>query len=113
MNTFLDLLIVVVLSLLAVGALAMILMFLVKKEKVRKISFWIVALLGIYIGSVGVRIMGLGFLGQAMLAVLMGLVSIGAIVLERLSKGSEKKFLIARIMSCVALVVGMFNAFVY
>ena len=41
----------------------------------------------------------------------MALTAIGAVVLERLSKNSEKKFLLAQSLASVALIVGMFNAF--
>ena len=111
MNTFLDLLIVVVMTIVAVGIVAAGLMFLVKNEKVRKISFWVIALLGIYIGYVGVRIMRLGFPLQTLVAVVMALVSVGAIILNLTGKNDEKKFLVARIMATVALAVGTVNAF--
>lgn len=111
MNTFLDLLIVVVMAIVAVGIVAAGLMFLVKNEKVRKISFWVIALLGIYIGYVGVRIMRLGFPLQTLVAVVMALVSVGAIVLNLIGKNDEKKLLAARIMATVALAVGTVNAF--
>ena len=34
-----------------------------------------------------------------------------AVVLERLSKGSEKKFLLSQVLASGSLVIGMFNAF--
>ena len=111
MNTFLDLFIVVAMVLVAAGGLGIGLMFLVKNEKVRKTAFWIVSLLGIYMGYVGVRIMRLGFPLQTAVAVAMALLSIGAIVLALTRKGAERPFTIARIMASVALVVGLFNAF--
>lgn len=111
MNTFLDLLIVVVLALAAVSLVAMVLMFLVKNRTVKRISLYIVAALGIYMGYVGYRILWLGFEGQAALAILTALVSVGSVVLERLSRGSNGKFLTAQIMASASLIVGMFNAF--
>ena len=51
------------------------------------------------------------FLPQVILAVLMALTGIGALALERLSKDSGRKLLIAKIAASIALVVGMFNAF--
>ena len=112
MDTFLDLLIVVVLALAAVSLVAMALMFLVKNAKVRRVCLWIVAALGIYMGYVGARINFPGFMPEVIIAGAMALAAIGAVVLERLSKGNEKKFLIARIMASAALVAGMLNAFV-
>ncbi len=62
-------------------------------------------------GYVGARINWPGFLPQVILAVLMALTGIGALALERLSKDSGRKLLIAKIAASIALVVGMFNAF--
>ena len=111
MVTFLDLLVVVVMALCAVCLVAMALMFLVKNRKVKQICLYLVAALGVYMGYVGCRILWPGFLPQVILAVAMALVSIGAVVLERLSKGSEKKFRLAQVLASVSLVIGMFNAF--
>ena len=111
MNTFLDLLIVVVLALTAVSLVAMVLMFLVKNRKVSQVCFWIIAALGIYMGYVGLRIMWVNSLAQSALAVLMALIAIGSIVLERLSRDNHKMYLAAQIMASTALIVGMFNAF--
>jgi len=111
MNTFLDLLIVVVLALAAVSLVAMVLMFLVKNRKVSQVCLWIVAALGIYMGYVGLRIMWVNSLAQSALAVLMALTAIGSIVLERLSRENRKMYLAAQIMASAALIVGMFNAF--
>ena len=111
MITSLDLLIVVVLALAAVSLLAMVLMFLVKNRKVSRVCLWIVAVLGIYMGYVGFRIMWINSAVQAALAVLMGLTAAASIVLERLSRDNPKIHLIAKIMASAALVIGMFNAF--
>lgn len=112
MNTFLDLLIVVVLALAAVSLVAMVLMFLVKNKTVKRICLYLVAALGIYMGYVGLQILWPGFVGQCAIAVLGALTSIGAMVLERLSRDNHKKFLLAQIMASAALIVGMLNAFV-
>lgn len=111
MFTFLDLLIVVSMGLMAAGALALALMFLVKNETVKRVCFYIAAALGVYIGTVGFRINWPGFALQAGLAIVLALVGIGAVVLERLKKNDEKMFLLSRIMASAALVLGMVNAF--
>ena len=112
MDTFLDLLIVVVMALSAVSIIATALMFLVKHTGVRRVCLWIVAALSVYMGYVGLRIMWINSTEQSLLAVLAALAGIAAIVLERLSKGSGKRFLTARILASAALAVGMLNAFV-
>ena len=111
MVTFLDLLIVVVMALAAVSLVAMALMFLVKNKKVKRVCLYLVAALGVYMGYVGFRIMWVNSLAQTGLAVALALAAIGAVVLERLSKGSEKKFLLAQALASASLVTGMFNAF--
>ena len=111
MVTFLDLLVVVVMVLCAVSLVAMALMFLVKSKKVKRFCLYLVAALAVYMGYVGCRILWPGFLPQVILAVAMALTGIGAVVLERRSKDSKKKFQLAQVLASVALVISMFNAF--
>ena len=111
MFTFLDLLIVVVMALAAASLLSVVLMFVVKNKTVRRVCFYIVAALGVYVGTVGFRINWLGFEVQAALAVALALLCVGAVVLERVKKGDDKVFLLARGMAAASLVVGMVNAF--
>lgn len=111
MFTFLDLLIVVVMALAAASLLAMVLMFLIKNKTAQRICLYIVAALGVYIGTVGFRINWLGFDVQAILAIVLALVSIGAVVLERLKKDDDKMFLMTRLAAAGGLVLGMVNAF--
>lgn len=109
MITSLDLLILAVLALAAVSLVAMALMFLVKNRTVKRVCLYIVAVLGIYLGYVGFRILWPEFAAQVTLAVLAVLASIGSVVLERLSRDSNAKFLAAQVMASAALVVGMLN----
>ena len=110
MVTFLDLLILVSMVLIAAGMLSLVLMFLVRSKKVQKVCFWIAVALGVYIGTVGIRINWPGFYGQAVLAAALALVSIGALVLERVKKDDEKLFLYARIAAAASLTLGIVNA---
>ena len=111
MVTFLDLLVVIVMVLCAVNLVAMALMFLVKNKKVKQICLYLVAALGVYMGYVGFRIMWINSAAQSAFAVALALAAIGAVVLERLSRGSEKKFLLSQVLASGSLVIGMFNAF--
>ena len=112
MVTFLDLLVVVVMVLSAVSLVAIALMFLVKNRIVKRVCLYIVSAFGIYMGYVGLRILWAGFPAQAALAVLTTMVSIGAVVLERLGRDGSKTFLAAQVMASLSLIVGMLNAFV-
>lgn len=110
MITFLDLLIIVSMVLIAASFLSVVLMFLIRNKKVQRVCFYIVVALSVYIGYVGIRINWLGFEGQAVLAAVMALAGVGAFVLERVKKNDDKMFLYARIAASVALIVGAANA---
>lgn len=110
MITFLDLLVVVSMVLVAASLLSLVLMFLIRRKKVQHVCFYIAVALSLYIGYVGLRINWPGFFGQSVLAVVLALVSVGAFVLERVRKNDEKMFLYARIAAAAALVFGVINA---
>ena len=110
MITFLDLLIIVSMVLITAGMLSLVLMFLIRNQKVQRVCFYIAAALSLYIGYVGIKINWPGFFGQAALAVVMALVSIGALVLARVKKNDDRIFLYARIAAAAALAIGTVNA---
>lgn len=109
----LDLLVSIFLEVTVLSLLAMCLMFVIHKPIVRKVCFYVVVVLGIFIAYGGARIGNFIFPAQTAVAVAAGLLSIAAFVLERRYKGNEKKFLIARVLASAALVVGVFNSFVW
>lgn len=111
MLTALDLLIIVAMAMAAACLLVVVLMFLVRNKIFRRVCLYILAVLGLYLGYVGFRINFPDFMPQVLLAVLMALTAVGAFVLERFSKDSKAKFLIARIMAALSVTVGFFNAF--
>ena len=113
MLTALDFLTLAFIGLSALSLLAVCLMFLVRKPVARKVCFYIVVILCIYMAYVGLYISSGFFLGQTIVAVIVGLTGIATVVLERLSNNDNKKFLIARILSAISLVIGMFNAFLW
>lgn len=113
MLTALDFLTLAFVGLSALSLLAVCLMFLVRKPVARKVCFYIVVILCISMAYVGLYISSGFFLGQTIVAVIVGLTGIATVVLERLSNNDNKKFLIARILSAIALVIGMFNAFLW
>ena len=111
MLTSLDLLIIVFMALAAVTLLSLCLMFLIRNKTASKVFFYIASALGRYVSWSGFRI-GIGglFPFQIAIGVLTALMCVGAFVLERVSKGNEKAFMIARFISAAALVIGFFNA---
>lgn len=111
MFTYLDLLIVVALALIATGLVSLALMFLLKNQTAKRACFYMASALGIYLGYVGMRINWPGFTNQVGLAVIMTLVGIGALVLSFIRKGDAKVFRTAQIMAAASVVVGIANAF--
>jgi len=110
MLTFLDMLIIVSLVLIAASFLSLVLMFLVRNKKVQRVCFYIAVALSLYIGYVGVRINWPGFSNQAVLAAVLAIVAVGAFVLERIKKDNDKMFLLARIAASATLIIGTVNA---
>lgn len=112
MFTFLDLLVVVVMGLIAVGLLAIALMFLIKNKSIKQVCLYTIIALSIYIGYVALRIHWPFYTGESILAVFMILMSIGAFVLERIKLDFNHKFMISQIIATLSLVIGMTNAFI-
>ena len=113
MLNFLDLLIIVFMVLAAVSLLALCLMFLVCNPRIKKVCFYIVSVLGIYTGYIGVRIGQSLFPVQTVVGVIVAAVSIAAIVLAATAKDNQKKFKIAQFVATGAWIVGICNAFFF
>ena len=96
----------------AVSLLGICLMFLVRNPRIKKVCVYVVAALGIYAGSIGIRIGTSLFPLQTAVGVIAAAVSIIAIVLVTTSKGDMKKFKIAQFTAAAALIVGIINAFI-
>ena len=111
MNTFLDLLVVVSMGLVAAGVAVTALLFLVPNGRVRRVSLYAAAGLGVYLGYVGWRINARGTSGGGLLAVALALVGLGALVLERLWRQEPNRQLIPRIAAAVSVLGGLANAF--
>ena len=112
MMNSLDLLVIVFMAIAAAALLSLTLMFLARRPRVKQVCLYIASALGIYTGSVGIRIGLVGFPVQTAFGFVAAAAGIGAIVLERLSKGDKKKLMISRIVSAASLVVGILSAFI-
>lgn len=113
MVTFLDLMVMVFMVLAAGGALALCMMFLARRPRIKQVCLYVAAALGVYVCTVSVRIAGSMFPEQMIAGLVLGLGSVAAVVLERMSKGDEKKQKIARILAAASLVLGLANAFLW
>ena len=69
MTTFLDLLVIVFIVLVTVSLLCICLMFLTRNLKIKKISYYILSILCIYAGYIGIRIGDGLFLTQTIIAI--------------------------------------------
>lgn len=111
MFTSLDLLVIVFMIIVAVGLLALSLMFLARRSVIKRVCFYIVTVLALYMAYVGIRI-GLGmFPVQAAVGAFAGVASIAAVVLECKNRDPEKKSKAAYLIAAAALVIGVINAF--
>ena len=112
MLTGLDLLVIIFMGLAAGTLLSLCLMFFLKNKKAKRVCFYVVCALALYVSTIGLRIGLAGwFVEQIAIGILAMLASVAAFVLERISKGDEKKLRIARIISAAALTLGLANAF--
>ncbi len=111
MFTSLDLLIIVFMALAALTMLSLGLMFLLRNRTAQKVIFYISLLLGLYLSWIGFRI-GIGgfFAVQITVSIITALSCIGVFVWERVHKGNEKAFLIARFISAAILITAFWNA---
>ena len=111
MLTSLDWLVIVFMGLVALTLLSLCLMFFLKNKTAKRVCFYIVAVLALYVSSIALRI-GLGgwFTTQIFFGVLTVLMSVGAIVLDLISKNHEKQQKIARILAAASLAIGFMNA---
>ena len=110
MFTFLDLLVVVGLGLAAATLLSVVLVFAIKNDTARRVFFYVVSVLGLYVSTIGIRIGSSGgFLIQMGVGILTAIVAVAAVVVERVKKDSEAWFLAARITSAITLVVAFAN----
>ena len=111
MFTSLDWLIIVFMVLAGLTLLSLCLMFLLKNKTAKRVCFYVVTALTLYVASIGLRIGIAGwFTTQIAFAAITGLMAIGAFVLELVSKGDEKLLKISRILSAAALGIAMMNA---
>ena len=112
MLTSLDYLIIVFMGLAALTLLSLCLMFFMKNMTAKRVSFYIVLAIGLFLSYIGLH-MGIsgGFTEQIAIGTVTVPALIGAFVLDLLSKGDGKKLRIARIVGAVALVLAMANAF--
>lgn len=112
MLTSLDLLVIVFMVLVGVIILALSLMYLLKNKKIKKVMFYGISILTICLAFIGLDMGITGFfLEQIILGFLVIIMTITLFILERVYKDKEKAFLITRVISSIALLLGFMNIF--
>lgn len=111
MLNYMDLTVIVSIALVIAAILALCMMFLIKNPRVKLITPYIVATIGLYAASVGIRISLPPFPVQLLFGVGAAMLSVAAIVLEVSGQGDPKKSFLARLLAAAGLAFGLVSAF--
>ena len=111
MLTSLDWLVIVFMGLAAAALLSLCLMFLFRNKVGKRVCFYAVSALALFVSYVALHIGLTGwFPGQIFFGALTAIAAVVAIVLDLIGKNNAKYQQIARILAAVALLVGFANA---
>ena len=111
MFTNLDWLIIMFIILAIAGIASVLLMFLSKNSNIKSFCLYTAAILGIYAMYVSIRIFWPYYTGQLLIAIALGVMSIGAIVLKRAGGERSDYHMAARVMATLSCTGGLLNAF--
>ena len=93
-----------------VSVVGVVLIYLVKNEKVKNGLFYFLTVWGMIIAYCGVRSTPSYMLSQVIITFAIGALSVVALLVQLCMK-SEKKFQIARILVTISVVAGMIDCF--
>lgn len=96
-------------SIISIAAVA--LMYLGKNEKLKKGLFYFLGGWGVVVAWCGILITGGYVFSEGLPAMVFGVLSIIALLIQRISK-KENKFQIARVLVTISVVAGMINCFI-
>lgn len=112
MTTFLDLLVIIFIVLVTVCLFCICLMFLTRNLKIKKISYYILSILCIYVGYIGIRIGDGLFLAQTIIGGIICMISIVTSTMILITKDYEQKFKVAQFIISITFIIGILNAFI-
>lgn len=112
MTTFLDLLVIVFIVLVTVSLFFICLMFLTRNLIIKKISYYILSILSIYAGYIGIRIGDGLFLAQTIIGGIICMISIFTSTMILITKDYEQKFKVAQFIISITFIIGILNAFI-
>lgn len=111
--TTLDLFIVLFIVLLGLTLISIPLMFLLKGKITKRVLFYIICVIALYVAYGGIRI---GIVGSFDLQLVLGLfvavTVIASFILERVFRKNNKVFFIMQIVAASSLFIGILNAFI-
>ena len=93
-----------------VSVVGVILLYATKNEKIKKGMFYFLAIWGMIIAYCGVLSTPDYMLGEIIISWLLGGLSVIALLIQLCTK-NEKRFLIAKILVTISVVVGMVDCF--
>lgn len=112
MTTFLDLLVIIFIVLVTVCLFCICLMFLTRNLRIKKISYYILSILCIYAGYIGIRIGDGLFLAQTIIGGIICMISIVTSTMILITKDYEQKFKVAQFIISITFIIGILNAFI-
>ena len=108
--TSLDMLVIVFLSMSVVSVLGILLLFLLKSEKITKVIFYFLAGLGMATAYMNSASTPPGFMGEVVTGWGLGGLSAVAILVQIRGK-TQKSFMAAKILVTVSVLAGIVNLF--
>lgn len=95
-----------------VSVIGILLMFLVKNEKVKNGLMYFLGIWGMAIAYFNVQGIPEQWIGESLTAWVLGGLSVAAILIQLCSK-SSKRFMIARILVTVSVIAGVIDCFMF
>ena len=108
----LSLLVIAFAVMTVVSLVGVVLLFLLKNQKVNKGVFYFLAVWGIIIAFCNVRSIPPYMTGEILLALLLGLLSVVALLVQLCMK-KENKYKIAKVLVTLSVVAGMIDCFMF
>ncbi len=108
----LSLLVIAFVVMSVVNVIGVALLFLLKKEKLNKGIFYFLAVWGMIISYCNVRSIPPYMTGEIILALLLGLLSVAALLIQLCMK-NEKRNIIAKALVTISVVAGMIDCFMF
>ena len=112
MFTSLDLLVLVFIGMTGFSLLAILLMFLIRHDLVKKIFFYFLTIQGMLLSWFNALSTPSDYLGEIVLGWGLGIMSVAALLLQICGK-SEKKFKIAQVLVTASVIFGLGNLFLF